>query len=213
MSTLPLGRGIAERGGAAGPIRLSAEQVRLAYGDLVVVHGLDLDVLDGTMTAVIGPNGCGKSTLLRGLARLMAPQSGHVLLDGTDIQRRPTRDVARELGLLPQGATCPEGLTVEDLVARGRYPHRGRWRSWSPQDQEHVDAAIEQTNLADLRDRLVDHLSGGQRQRARIAMALAQDTRTMLLDEPTTYLDLAHRLEVLGLPVTSVEGSSVATPS
>lgn len=181
------------------PDRLRAHDLRLSYGADPVVDGLDLALPAGGITAIIGPNGCGKSTLLRALGRLMAPMSGVVLLDGSDVQRRPTRDVARELGLLPQGATCPEGLTIEDLVARGRYPHRGRWRSWSTRDQEHVDAAIEQTNLTDLRDRLVDQLSGGQRQRAWIAMALAQDTQTMLLDEPTTYLDLAHQIEVLDL--------------
>ena len=181
------------------PDRLRADDLRLSYGADPVVDGLDLALPAGGITAIIGPNGCGKSTLLRALGRLMAPLSGVVLLDGSDVQRRPTRDVARELGLLPQGATCPEGLTVEDLVARGRYPHRGRWRSWSARDQEHVDAAIEQTNMTDLRYRLVDQLSGGQRQRAWIAMALAQDTQTMLLDEPTTYLDLAHQIEVLDL--------------
>lgn len=185
---------------SSAPDRLRAHDLSLGYGsNPVVVDGLDLALPAGGITAIIGPNGCGKSTLLRALGRLMAPTSGVVLLDGSDVQHRPTRDVARELGLLPQGATCPDGLTVEDLVARGRYPHRGRWRSWSTRDQEHVDAAIEQTNLTDLRDRLVDQLSGGQRQRAWIAMALAQDTQTMLLDEPTTYLDLAHQIEVLDL--------------
>ncbi len=181
------------------PDRLRADDLRLSYGGDPVVDGVQLALPAGGITAIVGPNGCGKSTLLRALARLMAPQSGIVLLDGTDVHRRPTRDVARELGLLPQGATCPDGLAVEDLVARGRYPHRGRWRSWSTEDQERVDAAIEQTNLIGLRERLVDHLSGGQRQRAWIAMALAQDTPTMLLDEPTTYLDLAHQIEVLDL--------------
>lgn len=185
---------------SSAPDRLRAHDLRLCYGsNPAVVDGLDLALPAGGITAIIGPNGCGKSTLLRALGRLMAPTAGVVLLDGSDVQRRPTRDVARELGLLPQGATCPDGLTVEDLVARGRYPHRGRWRAWSTRDQEHVDAAIEQTNLTDLRDRLVDQLSGGQRQRAWIAMALAQDTHTMLLDEPTTYLDLAHQIEVLDL--------------
>lgn len=179
--------------------RLRTEGLQVSYGADPVVNGVDLALPAGEITAIIGPNGCGKSTLLRAFARLLAPLAGVVLLDGTDVHRRPTREVARELGLLPQGATCPDGLTVEDLVARGRYPHRGRWRPWSADDQEQVDAALEQTTMGDLRDRLVDELSGGQRQRAWIAMALAQDTPTMLLDEPTTYLDLAHQIEVLDL--------------
>ena len=176
--------------------RLRTEALQVSYGAAPVVNGVDLALPAGEITAIIGPNGCGKSTLLRAFARLLAPLAGVVLLDGTDVHRRPTREVARELGLLPQGATCPDGLTVEDLVARGRHPHRGRWRPWSAEDQGQVDAALDQTTLGDLRDRLVDELSGGQRQRAWIAMALAQDTPTMLLDEPTTYLDLAHQIEV-----------------
>lgn len=179
--------------------RLRSEALQLSYGAGAVVKGVDLALPAGGITAIIGPNGCGKSTLLRAFARLLAPLTGTVLLDGTDVHRRPTRDVARELGLLPQGATAPDGLTVEDLVARGRYPHRGRWRPWSAEDQRQVDAALQQTAMVDLRDELVDELSGGQRQRAWIAMALAQDTPTMLLDEPTTYLDLAYQIDVLDL--------------
>jgi iron complex transport system ATP-binding protein len=179
--------------------RLRTEALQVSYGADPVVDGVDLALPAGEITAIIGPNGCGKSTLLRAFARLLAPLAGVVLLDGTDVHRRPTREVARELGLLPQGATAPDGLTVEDLVARGRYPHRGRWRPWSAEDQQHVEAALEQTTMVDLREQLVDELSGGQRQRAWIAMALAQDTPTMLLDEPTTYLDLAHQIEVLDL--------------
>lgn len=179
--------------------RLRTEALRVSYGADPVVNGVDLALPAGEITAIIGPNGCGKSTLLRTFARLLAPLTGIVLLDGTDVHRRPTREVARELGLLPQGATSPDGLTVEDLVARGRYPHRGRWRPWSALDQQQVEAALEHTTMRDLRDKLVDELSGGQRQRAWIAMALAQDTPTMLLDEPTTYLDLAHQIEVLDL--------------
>ena len=179
--------------------RLSARDLRLSYGGDEVVRGVDLTLPAGGVTAIVGPNGCGKSTLLRALARLLRPRSGSVLLDGSDIHRRPTREVARELGLLPQGAVVPEGITVEELVARGRHPHRGRWRPWSAADQAHVDAALLQTDLCELRRRPLDELSGGQRQRAWIAMALAQDTATMLLDEPTTFLDLAHRVEVLEL--------------
>ncbi len=199
MSTLPLGRGIAERGGAAGPIRLSAEQVRLAYGDLVVVHGLDLDVLDGTITAVIGPNGCGKSTLLRALGRLMRCSGGQVLLDGKRIDRLPTREVAKVLGILPQAPVAPEGLTVADLVARGRHPHQAWYRQWSSDDEAVVAEALRWTGMLELAERSVDELSGGQRQRAWISMALAQGTDLLLLDEPTTFLDLAHQVDVLDL--------------
>lgn len=179
--------------------RLQADQLSVSYGTARVLHGLELALPAGDITAIIGANGCGKSTLLRALGRLLAPQAGVVLLDDADVHRRPTREVARELGLLPQGATSPEGLTVEDLVARGRFPHRGRLRPWTAHDQTQVEAALEQTRTTELRDRPVDQLSGGQRQRAWIAMALAQDTPTMLLDEPTTYLDLAHQVEVLDL--------------
>jgi len=179
--------------------RLQADRLQISYGATRVLPGLDLALPAGDITAIVGANGCGKSTLLRALGRLLAPQAGVVLLDGADVHRRPTREVACELGLLPQGATCPEGLTVEDLVARGRFPHRGRLRPWTAHDQAQVEAALEQTRTIELRGRPVDQLSGGQRQRAWIAMVLAQDTATMLLDEPTTYLDLAHQVEVLDL--------------
>ena len=199
MSTTPLGRGVAERGDAAGPIRLSAEQVRLAYGNLVVVHGLDLDVLDGTVSAVIGPNGCGKSTLLRALGRLLPTKRGHVLLDGKRIDRLPTREVAKVLGILPQAPIAPEGLTVADLVARGRHPHQAWYRQWSSDDEAVAAEALSWTGLTELAERTVDELSGGQRQRAWISMALAQGTDLLLLDEPTTFLDLAHQVDVLDL--------------
>ena len=199
MSTTPLARGVAERGDAAGPIRLSAEQVRLAYGNLVVVHGLDLDVLDGTITAVIGPNGCGKSTLLRALGRLMRCSGGQVLLDGKRIDRLSTREVAKVLGILPQAPVAPEGLTVADLVARGRHPHQAWYRQWSSDDEAVVAEALQWTGMLELAERSVDELSGGQRQRAWISMALAQGTDLLLLDEPTTFLDLAHQVDVLDL--------------
>lgn len=199
MSTLPLGRGVAECGGVADRIRLSAEQVRLAYGDLVVVDRLDLDVLDGTVTAVIGPNGCGKSTLLRALGRLMRCSGGHVLLDGKRIDRLPTREVAKVLGVLPQAPVAPEGLTVADLVARGRHPHQAWYRQWSSDDEAVVAEALQWTGMLELAERSVDELSGGQRQRAWISMALAQGTDLLLLDEPTTFLDLAHQVDVLDL--------------
>ncbi|WP_281690190.1 ABC transporter ATP-binding protein [Pseudonocardia thermophila] len=180
-------------------VRLRAEGVRLGYGDRLVVDGLDLDVVEGTVTAVIGPNGCGKSTLLRALGRLLRPRGGQVLLDGRRIDSVPTKEVAKVLGLLPQSPSAPEGLTVADLVARGRHPHQAWYRQWSADDEAAVLQAMEWTGIADLADRPVDELSGGQRQRAWISMALAQGTDLLLLDEPTTFLDLAHQVEVLEL--------------
>jgi iron complex transport system ATP-binding protein len=181
------------------PVRLAAEGVRLAYGDKVVVDGLDLHLTDGSFTAIVGPNGCGKSTLLRALGRLLRPTSGAVLLDGRAISATPTREVAKVLGLLPQTPLAPEGLTVADLVARGRHPHQSWLRQWSSDDEAIVTEALTWTDLADLADAPVDALSGGQRQRAWISMALAQGTDLLLLDEPTTYLDLAHQVDVLEL--------------
>jgi iron complex transport system ATP-binding protein len=180
-------------------VRLRADGVRLGYGDRVVVEDLDLDVVSGTVTAVIGPNGCGKSTLLRALGRLLKPSSGQVVLDGKRIDRTPTREVAKVLGLLPQAPSAPEGLTVADLVARGRHPHQAWYRQWSSDDEEIVAQALEWTGIEDLAERPVDELSGGQRQRAWISMALAQGTDLLLLDEPTTFLDLAHQVDVLEL--------------
>jgi iron complex transport system ATP-binding protein len=180
-------------------VRLRAEGVRLGYGDRVVVDGLDLDVVAGTVTAVIGPNGCGKSTLLRALGRLLTPSSGQVLLDGKRIDRMATREVATILGVLPQSPSAPEGLTVADLVARGRHPYQAWYRQWSSDDEEAVHQALEWTGMLDLAERPVDELSGGQRQRAWISMALAQGTDLLLLDEPTTFLDLAHQVDVLEL--------------
>jgi iron complex transport system ATP-binding protein len=180
-------------------VRLRAEQVRLGYGDRTIVDGLDLDVVAGTITAVIGPNGCGKSTLLRALGRLLKPTAGQVVLDGKRIDRVPTREVAKVLGLLPQAPSAPEGLTVADLVARGRHPHQAWYRQWSADDEDAVAQALDWTGIADLAERPVDQLSGGQRQRAWISMALAQGTDLLLLDEPTTFLDLAHQVDVLEL--------------
>ena len=179
--------------------RLRAHQLRLGYGDEVVIDGLDLDVLDGTVTAVIGPNGCGKSTLLRGLARLLPARSGHVLLDGRRIDRYPTREVAKVLGVLPQAPVAPDGLTVADLVSRGRHPHQAWYRQWSGDDEQAVAEALAWTGMSECAERTVDTLSGGQRQRVWISMALAQGTDILLLDEPTTFLDLAHQVDVLDL--------------
>ncbi|WP_214367884.1 ABC transporter ATP-binding protein [Pseudonocardia sp. H11422] len=182
---------------APRPVRLRANRVQLGYGERVIVDGLDLDVLGGTVTAVIGPNGCGKSTLLRALGRLLKPGGGQVLLDGRRIDRIPTKEVATVLGILPQSPVAPEGLTVADLVARGRHPHQAWYRQWSSDDEQAVAEALSWTGMLDLAERPVDELSGGQRQRAWISMALAQGTDLLLLDEPTTFLDLAHQVEVL----------------
>jgi iron complex transport system ATP-binding protein len=179
--------------------RLSATGLSVGYRDTLVVDGLDLDVLDGTVTAVIGPNGCGKSTLLRALGRLLPARRGQVLLDGKRIDRYPTREVAKLLGLLPQIPTAPDGLTVADLVAQGRHPHQAWYRQWSREDELAVSEALSWTNMTELAERTVDTLSGGQRQRAWISMALAQGTDLLLLDEPTTFLDLAHQIDVLDL--------------
>ncbi|MFI7443559.1 ABC transporter ATP-binding protein [Nonomuraea indica] len=180
-------------------MRLQAAGVTLGYGERTVVENLDLGVHSGTVTTIIGPNGCGKSTLLRALGRLLKPQGGEVLLDGKRIDRMPTREVAKVLGVLPQAPTAPEGLTVADLVARGRHPHQTWYRQWSSDDEAAVGRALDMTGLADLAERPLDELSGGQRQRAWISMALAQGTDLLLLDEPTTFLDLAHQVEVLEL--------------
>ncbi|MGO4614225.1 ABC transporter ATP-binding protein [Nocardia sp. 2YAB30] len=179
--------------------RLGADGVTLGYGDRVIVEGLSLDIAPGVITTVIGPNGCGKSTLLRSLGRLLRPRTGRVLLDGKAISTMKTKDVARVVGVLPQSPIAPEGLTVADLVARGRHPHQSWFLQWSATDEAEVTTALEQTGIADLADRTLDELSGGQRQRAWISMALAQGTDILLLDEPTTYLDLAHSVEVLDL--------------
>ncbi|MGW4093152.1 ABC transporter ATP-binding protein [Nocardia sp. NPDC004750] len=179
--------------------RLGAEAVSLGYGDRVIVDGLSLTVTPGVVTTVIGPNGCGKSTLLRSLGRLLRPREGRVLLDGKAISTMKTKDVARIVGMLPQSPVAPEGLTVADLVARGRHPHQSWFRQWSGTDESEVTTALAQTGITDLADRPLDELSGGQRQRAWISMALAQGTDILLLDEPTTYLDLAHSIEVLDL--------------
>ena len=176
--------------------RLHARDLRLAYGERVVVDGLDIDVVDGTITAVIGPNGCGKSTMLRALGRLLEPKRGTVLLDGKGIHQMSTKEVARVLGLLPQSPSAPEGLTVADLVARGRHPHQSWYRQWSSDDESAVAEALAMTGIGDLAERTLDELSGGQRQRASLSMALAQGTDLLLLDEPTTYLDLSQQVDV-----------------
>ncbi|PWJ50225.1 iron complex transport system ATP-binding protein [Quadrisphaera granulorum] len=184
---------------ASRSARLRVDGVRLGYADRVIVDALTLDIPDGEFTVVVGPNACGKSTLLRALARLLVPQAGAVLLDGEALHRQPAKAVARQLGLLPQSPTAPDAITVADLVGRGRYPHQSLLRQWSAADERAVRAAMEATGVASLASAPVDELSGGQRQRAWIAMALAQETPVLLLDEPTTYLDIAHQVEVLDL--------------
>jgi len=178
---------------------LRAEGVRLGYADRTVVEDLDLGIEPGRITAIVGANACGKSTVLRALSRLLLPGAGQVVLDGADIHRQPTKVVARTLGLLPQSPTAPEGIAVGDLVARGRSPHQRMLSRWSAADDLAVAQALELTGTGDLVDRAVDELSGGQRQRVWIAMALAQQTDILLLDEPTTFLDISHQVEVLDL--------------
>jgi iron complex transport system ATP-binding protein len=181
--------------------RLVGEHLQLSYDDATVVADLSIAIPTGEFTVIVGPNACGKSTLLRALARLLAPRHGTVLLDGEEIRRLPTRVVAQRLGILPQQPISPDGILVSDLVTRGRHPHQRWFRQWSPDDQVAVDEALSATNIVDLADRPVDELSGGQRQRVWIAMALAQGTDILLLDEPTTFLDLTHQIEVLDLLV------------
>ncbi|MEU8243001.1 ABC transporter ATP-binding protein [Actinoplanes missouriensis] len=179
--------------------RLNARGLTLGYDDRAVVTDLDADILDGKVTAIVGANACGKSTLLRGLARLLKPRAGEVRLDGAVMSGMSTVEVAKVLGLLPQSPVAPAGVTVADLVARGRYPHQGWFRRWTDGDHEAVARALEATGTADLADRPLQQLSGGQRQRVWVAMALAQDTDLLLLDEPTTFLDINHQVELLRL--------------
>lgn len=178
---------------------LTTRKLSLGYDKTVIVRDLTLAIPTGKITALVGANGCGKSTLLRGLARLLKPAQGAVYLDGKSIAQCATKDVAQQLGLLPQSPVAPEGLTVKDLVAQGRYPYQNWLQQWSSQDERYVQQALEITDLLELSDRPLDTLSGGQRQRAWIAMTLAQNTQILLLDEPTTFLDLAHQIEVLDL--------------
>ncbi|WP_432058729.1 ABC transporter ATP-binding protein [Streptomyces sp. bgisy022] len=179
--------------------RLSAEDVTLAYDQRVIAERLSVEIPDNSFTVIVGPNACGKSTLLRALSRMLRPQQGRVLLDGQAIQSLPAKKVARTLGLLPQSSIAPDGITVGDLVGRGRYPHQGLLRQWSAEDERVVRESMDRTGVGDLADRHVDELSGGQRQRVWIAMALAQQTPLLLLDEPTTYLDIHHQIDVLNL--------------
>jgi iron complex transport system ATP-binding protein len=178
---------------------LRAENLTLGYDKRIVATELGVDIPDDSFTVIIGPNACGKSTLLKALARMLKPSAGSVYLDGELIASYRSKEVARRLGLLPQSSISPSGITVADLVARGRYPHQRLLRPWSEQDEEIVTQSLKMTGVHDLSSRLVDELSGGQRQRVWLAMALAQQTSILLLDEPTTFLDIAHQYEVLDL--------------
>ncbi len=179
--------------------RLHADAVTLRYDERTIAQDLSISVPDGSFTVIVGPNACGKSTMLRALSRLLKPSNGQVILDGRNIQSMAAKDVARCLGLLPQSAIAPDGITVADLVARGRYPHQSFLRQWSRADKEAVAQAMAATKVTELSGRLVDELSGGQRQRVWVAMVLAQETPILLLDEPTTFLDIAHQIELLDL--------------
>ncbi|RNB78076.1 ABC transporter ATP-binding protein [Brevibacillus nitrificans] len=178
---------------------LETRQLTLSYGDRNIIETLDLNIPRGKITVFIGSNGSGKSTLLRSLARLLKPKEGAILLEGESIAKRSTKEVAKRLAILPQGPTAPEGLTVLQLVKQGRYPYQNWLQQWSEEDEKMVNRALEATQLTALANRPVDSLSGGQRQRAWIAMTLAQGTETILLDEPTTYLDMSHQIEILDL--------------
>jgi iron complex transport system ATP-binding protein len=185
--------------GVEGMNALQAKQLTLSYGNAIVIDELDLTIPKGEITVFIGGNGCGKSTLLRALARLLKPAGGAVLLEGKEIAKLPTKEVAKKLAILPQSPTAPEGLTVLQLVKQGRYPYQTWLKQWSEEDEKAVRRALEATRMTELAERPVDSLSGGQRQRAWIAMTLAQDTDIILLDEPTTYLDMTHQIEILDL--------------
>lgn len=181
------------------PLTLSGTGLTLGYEGQIISENLDVTIPPLSFTAIIGPNACGKSTLLRSLSRLLPPKAGQVLLDGKKIQKYSTREVARQLGLLPQTSTAPDGITVMDLVARGRFPHQSMLKQWSAADERAVAKAMDATDIADLADRHINELSGGQRQRVWLALVVAQESPIMLLDEPTTYLDISHQLEILNL--------------
>lgn len=185
--------------GALPLAALRGENLTLSYQSRTVSRELDVEIPAGKVTVIIGPNACGKSTLLRALSRLLTPTTGQVYIEGKNLASLGAKAFARQLGLLPQSSTAPFGITVADLVGRGRFPHQRMLQQWSHEDETAVRSALEATGLTDLAQRPVDELSGGQRQRVWIALLLAQDTPVMLLDEPTTYLDISHQLEVLEL--------------
>ena len=179
--------------------RLQAKNIRVAYGNKVIIEDLSLQIPDGEFTVIVGPNACGKSTLLKALSRMVEPVRGEVRLDGKPVGELPPKEVARQMSLLPQSPVAPEGIVVEDLVGRGRYPHQGFFKQWSSEDERKVNQAMARAHVKELAQRYVTELSGGQRQRVWISLVLAQDAPIVLLDEPTTYLDIAHQVEVLNL--------------
>jgi iron complex transport system ATP-binding protein len=202
MSPFPtpvVAAGADQRADSGGRAALAVDDLRSGYGDRSVLDGIDLQIRPGTITCLVGPNGSGKSTLLKSCARLLDPQAGSVYLDGRALAAMSSRAVARRLAILPQGPTTPDQMTVRELVEQGRYPHAGPMRMLTRQDSNAIDAALQATGLTDFAARDLDALSGGERQRAWIALALAQDTPTLLLDEPTTFLDLGYQMEVLEL--------------
>ncbi len=178
---------------------LSAEHLSISYGDINIVQDLNLNIPKGKITTIIGPNGCGKSTILKAMARILHPKSGTIYLDGKAIDKQPSKEIAKKMAILPQTPEAPSGLTVSELVTYGRFPHQSGFGRVTTEDKKIVDWSLEVTGMIQYKNRPVDALSGGQRQRVWIAMALAQQTDLILLDEPTTYLDLAHQLEVLEL--------------
>ncbi|MFW9144447.1 ABC transporter ATP-binding protein [Corynebacterium striatum] len=194
------------------PAQLTAKDISLGYGERDIITGLSVDIAPGKVTSIVGPNGCGKSTLLRSLSRLLRPTGGEIFLDGKAISEIPTKQLAASLGLLPQSPIAPDGIVVADLVGRGRTPHQGLLGRWSQEDYDIVQESMEMTGVAELAERSIDELSGGQRQRVWIAMALSQRTDILLLDEPTTYLDIKHQLEVLDLLVelNETHGTTIA---
>ncbi|HYK72842.1 MAG TPA: ABC transporter ATP-binding protein [Pseudoneobacillus sp.] len=178
---------------------IETKSLSLSYGEALIIDELNLKIPKGEITVFIGGNGCGKSTLLRSIARLLKPVSGSILLEGAAIAKQSTKEIAKRMAILPQSPSAPEGLTVLQLVKQGRYPYQSWLKQWSEDDEKKVKDALKATGLEELQERAVDSLSGGQRQRAWIAMTLAQDTDIILLDEPTTYLDMAHQIEILDL--------------
>jgi len=204
----------AEPGGAAvgSDAQLQGRSMRLGYDGADIVSDLDIDIPPGQITVLVGANACGKSTTLRALARLLKPRGGQITLDGKDIHAMSTKELATRIGILPQTPTAPDGITVADLVGRGRYPHQKWFQQWQADDQRVVAWALEATGLSEIAHRQVDELSGGQRQRVWIAMALAQETEVLMLDEPTTYLDVHHQVDVLDLVVqlNQQQGRTVA---
>ncbi|MCF4098146.1 ABC transporter ATP-binding protein [Maritalea mediterranea] len=178
---------------------LRVQRLTAGYGDSPILKDIDLEVPEGEITILVGPNGCGKSTLLKTMARIITPSHGTVMLNGQNVHQMPTRHVAQQMALLAQGPIAPEGLKVRELVAQGRFPHQSLLKQWTKEDREAVDWAMEVTNIAQFAERPIDALSGGQRQRCWIAMALAQETDLVLLDEPTTFLDLKVQVDVMNL--------------